>query len=238
MAFASSAINQIQDARIDSLMVRTRHRPIPSGRVKPFQAAIIAAMTGISGFLVLWIFLSSSLPAWLSLLTLISYNAMYTPLKRITAFAVIPGALVGALPPMIGWTAAGGQPTDASILFVAFFFFVGQIPHFWLILLKYGDEYAQAGLPTLNRLFSRRQIMNMTLGWVAATVMAALLLPLTGVIQSTAGAVAVIMLSAMLLLSLRNWLKPGKTPDPQRAFMAINLYYLGMMGLLIIDAMA
>ena len=237
MSFASSAINQMQDADVDALMNRTRKRPIPAGNVKKWQALLLAVLTGSIGFLLL-LYNETSLPARLSLITLICYNLVYTPLKRLTAFAVIPGALVGALPPVIGWTAAGGQPFAAPILFVAFFFFVGQIPHFWLILLKYGDDYEKAGLPTLNRLFSRRQIMNMTLGWVAATVMAALLLPLTGVIHTTAGAVAVILLSTMLLLSLRNWLKPGKVPDPHHAFMAINLYYLAMMGLLIIDAMA
>ena len=235
MSFASSAINQVQDAAIDSRMERTRRRPIPSKKVKPWQALLVAVMAAIAGFALL-LQNDTQLPAWLSLITLLLYNAMYTPLKRITAFAVIPGALVGALPPMIGWTAAGGQPFDAPILFVAFFFFVGQIPHFWLILLKYGDDYEKAGLPTLSKVFSKRQIVHMTMVWVAATVMAALLLPFTGVIRTTVGSATAIVLSGILLLSLKSWLKPGKSPNPHHAFMAINLYYLGMMGLLIIDA--
>ncbi len=78
------------------------------------------------------------LAAALGIFTLLWYNLVYTPLKRITAFAVLPGALIGAMPPLIGWTAAGGNPLDMEIMAVAFLLFVGQMPHYWLLLLKIG----------------------------------------------------------------------------------------------------
>ena len=91
----------------------------------------------------------------LSWLTLFFYNPVYTPLKRVTAFAVIPGSMVGALPPMIGWAGAGGSLTSEIIILVAIFFFIGQIPHFWLFLLMFGDQYKLADLPSLNQIFQQ-----------------------------------------------------------------------------------
>lgn len=237
MSFTSSAINQVQDAGIDSRMERTRKRPIPSGRIKPYQAMIVAQFTGLAGFLMLAHFNASSTPAILSLVTLACYNLVYTPLKRVTAFAVLPGALVGALPPIIGWTAAGGSMLHPHILLLGFFFFVGQIPHFWLILLKYDEDYTAAGLPTLLQLFSVNQIRTMTLAWVAATAMAALLLPIAKVIQTTGLAMLIILLTAFLLLSFRKWFQAGAMPNPQKAFTALNFYYLIMMVVIVVDAM-
>lgn len=237
MAFASSAINQVQDARIDALMPRTRHRPIPSGKVKPMHALLIAILFGTAGFMLLWFCCPPRLPTWLGLITLACYNLVYTPLKRLTAFAVLPGALVGALPPIIGYTAAGGLITNTDILLVACFFFVGQIPHFWLILLKYDKEYQAAGLPTLLQIFSLNQVRIMTMVWVAATTMTGILLPIAGVIRSGIAAFVVLLITLLLLVSLRKWLTQKTITRPGRAFMNINLYYLGMMALLIADAL-
>ncbi len=237
MSFASSAINHVQDADIDRLMERTRKRPIPSGRLTTHQSLIVALITGLSGFFILMYFLNTNLPAWLSLVTLACYNLIYTPLKKVTAFAVIPGAMVGALPPMIGWTAAGGHILDPHILFVGFFFFVGQIPHFWLILLKYEKDYTAAGIPTLLQLFSLPQIYRLTLAWVAVTTMAAILLIVAGVLQTTTCAVLVIMLTLAILVSFLPWLKAGHQQNPHRAFMNINLFYLTMMLVIIADAL-
>ena len=90
------------------------------------------------------------LAALLGLITVVWYNGIYTPLKRVTAFAAIPGGVVGAIPPVIGWVSGGGDPTDARIIVVAFFFFVWQVPHFWLLLMRIGGDYERAGLPSLT----------------------------------------------------------------------------------------
>jgi protoheme IX farnesyltransferase len=83
---------------------------------------------------------------------------VYTFLKRKTGFAVIPGSLTGALPPLIGWVAAGGGVTEPLIIYISVFVFIWQIPHFWLRILIYGKEYQEAGLPTLFEHFTKRQI--------------------------------------------------------------------------------
>jgi protoheme IX farnesyltransferase len=117
----------------------------------------------------------------LGVFTVLWYNGVYTPLKRVSAFAAIPGGVVGAVPPIIGWTAAGGEATDPRILAVAFFFFVWQVPHFWLLLLRIGDDYARAGLPTLTRVFTRAQLARIIYVWMIATAAACVSLPVFGV---------------------------------------------------------
>ena len=105
----------------------------------------------------------------MALFTIFWYNVIYTYSKRITAFAVVPGAITGALPPLIGWVAAGGGIFDKPIVFVEFLFFTGQIPHFWLLILKYGEEYKKAGIPSLTEVLSRTQIGRLTFTWVVAS---------------------------------------------------------------------
>ena len=95
-----------------------------------------------------------------------------------------PGAVTGALPPLIGWVAAGGGVWDKPIIFLEFLFFTGQIPHFWLLILKYGEEYEKAGIPSLTEILSRSQINRLTFTWVVISVIAALFLCHFGIIQT------------------------------------------------------
>ncbi|MBD3293799.1 MAG: hypothetical protein GF393_12820, partial [Armatimonadia bacterium] len=117
LACGSAALNQVQEARIDRRMARTRGRPVPSKRI-PAEWALFAALALIGAGLYL---LSSIRTHTLTLLVLAGlavfwYNGVYILLKRITAFAVVPGALVGSIPPLIGWAAGGGMITDPAIL--------------------------------------------------------------------------------------------------------------------------
>ena len=183
MACGSSAINQYQERNSDARMNRTKGRPIPSGRISPRNALLAGLFLSISGEFIL--FTGSGLGiALLGLLALFWYNGIYTPLKSRTAFAVIPGAVIGAIPPLVGWVAAGGELSDPHALILAFFFFIWQVPHFWLLMLKYGKEYAAVGLPSITSLFSIRQIKNITFIWIFATVVAAFMLPVFGIVQS------------------------------------------------------
>lgn len=237
LSSASAVINQAQEAGTDRLMERTRMRPIPAGKVGKKTAWLLATILAVAGFSLLW-FGCGMLPAWLALFTLLWYNGIYTPLKKFTAFAVIPGSLVGALPPVIGWTAAGGDPWHPHILMVAFFFFVGQIPHFWLIMMRYGPDYELAGFPTLGRIFSQRQVHALTLGWIVATAMAALLLMLFGVIVTTFFSAVLLLGTLGLLLSFLPWFnRREESIQSGPAFRNINLFYLLVMLVLIGDAL-
>src|SRR5262249_55606588 len=119
LAMGSAALNQWQERTLDARMERTRRRPIPSGAMSPADAlAVVAVLAGAGVFLLLR---SSALAAALGLAAMAWYNGVYTFLKRVTAFAAVPGALIGALPPAIGWTAAGGSPLDRPVLALCFF---------------------------------------------------------------------------------------------------------------------
>ena len=235
LACASCALNQVQEARYDRIMRRTLNRPIPSGRID-VDWALFWVLCLLGGGL----YALSLVPAHvLTVLALgggcfLWYNGVYTYLKRITAFAVVPGALVGAAPPIIGWTAGGGIAWDPSILEVGFFFFLWQIPHFWLLLLLWGEDYAAAGLPTLTRLFSKAQLTRITSAWILAVAATGAFLSFRlGPVFRT----AVLALTIWLVLRALAFLRAGEKTRYFRAFMEINGYTLGMMMLLSADAL-
>ena len=159
LAAGASALNQVQEARTDGLMPRTMGRPIPSGRIDRSTALFVAGLMILLGlFCLASVGRNTVTLLYQGVFAVLWYNGVYTGLKRVTAFAVVPGALIGSIPPLIGYTAAGGLPTDPLILLVAAFLFIWQVPHFWLLLLMWGDQYGQAGMPTLTRVFSRMQL--------------------------------------------------------------------------------
>ena len=235
LSSSSAALNQIQERRTDALMPRTAQRPLPSGQITLAGAILFSVLCAITGS-VLLLLTGYPLAAAIGIFTLCWYNLVYTPLKRVTAFAVLPGALIGALPPLIGWTAAGGNPLDMEILAVAFLLFVGQMPHYWLLLIKIGDEYHQAGMPVITSLFDQRQIRNLSFVWIAATGVCVLMLPATPIIRNQAMsllliAAAIFFLIRMFLLSYRgNLLEHWK-----KAFITVNLFYLLIILVLIAD---
>jgi len=235
IAAGSSAFNQIQERKYDSAMQRTHKRPLPAGKVSYINAIIWALFLSVSGFFILWHFTTIT-AAIIAGITLVWYNLLYTPLKRITPWAIIPGAFVGALPPAIGWTAAGGNIFDQKIIFISFFFFMGQIPHFWLILLKHGKDYQRAGFPTITGIFSNIQISRLTFTWTAATAVTAIYLAVFGIIRSDLFATIMVVISVILMILFAFW--PGfKNPSHvNRAFIIMNTYFLLAMLILIGDA--
>ena len=149
LACSSSALNQYQESDIDNLMQRTKNRPIPSGKVSGNTVFNLSILLLVTGSLTLYLFTNFT-ALIIGLFTFLWYNGVYTPLKRRSAFAIIPGSLVGALPPIAGWASAGGSLQDFNIYLIAFYFFIWQIPHFWLLLLLYGKDYQSAGFPVLK----------------------------------------------------------------------------------------
>jgi len=235
LSMGSSAFNQIQERHTDAQMKRTAGRPIPAGIINLQRAILFAIVCALLGTALLML-TGIPLSAGIGIFTLLWYNLVYTPLKRITAFAVLPGALIGALPPLIGWTAAGGIPWDMQIITVGFLLFVGQMPHYWLLLLKIGNEFHEAGLPVITSLFDPRQIRNLSFIWIAATGVIVLMLPATPIIQNQiiSGVLiiaAVLFLIRMFLLTYRGEL----IYRWKKAFITVNLFYLLIILVLIAD---
>jgi protoheme IX farnesyltransferase len=234
LACGSSAINHFQERDKDALMERTKDRPIPSGRISPNGALLFALVLSIAGS---WVLYSSAgmVAMQLGLLALIWYNGIYTPLKRKTAFAVFPGSVIGAIPPLVGWVAGGGSLLDFRALILAFFFFIWQVPHFWLLMLKYGEQYKAAGYPSITSVYTTGQIKNITFIWIIATAVSALMLPFFDVVNSFFVIVGMIIASIWLMIVFGKMALIRDSIKPFFYFMRINYFVLTIIILLTID---
>jgi protoheme IX farnesyltransferase len=153
VAGGASALNQLLERHSDALMHRTANRPLPAGRLQPAEVLAFGLALGVGGTVYLVLTLSQPLAALVAAFTFVCYVGVYTPLKPLTPLNTLVGAVPGALPPVIGWTAARGEITlDALALFLILFLW--QVPHFLAIAWIYREEYARAGLcmlPVVDR---------------------------------------------------------------------------------------
>ncbi|MCG6186574.1 protoheme IX farnesyltransferase [Maribellus maritimus] len=235
LSCGSSALNHWQERKTDALMPRTQNRPIPAGRVRAANGLLIAILYVVIGALIL-LLTAPTAALIVGFITLFFYNAVYTPLKKVTAFAVIPGSFVGALPPMIGWAGAGGSLTSEVILLVSVFFFIGQIPHFWLLLLMFGDQYKKAKLPSLNQIFNEMQIKRITYTWILTTIASALLVILF-VFNNRLLIFVLLFYTFYLLSSLSMAVFVKEEFKVRPAFYKLNFLYLFMMIFLVTDGL-
>jgi protoheme IX farnesyltransferase len=234
LASGASAFNQYQEWPYDEKMERTRKRPLPSRRISTAEALRISMIFIIGGMLLL-LYYAPPVCFILGLLNLIWYNGVYTYLKRKTAFAVVPGALTGAIPIFMGWTAGGGLLTAPEALFLAFFLFLWQMPHFWLLTLKYGHEYRHAGFPVLTDFFSELQIKLVVMGWMIASSGASMLLVHFNIIHHPALGFTIFGLNISLLFIMVWQLFIANPMRYRLIFMAANLFMMIVMLSLIAD---
>jgi heme o synthase len=235
MAVSASVLNQIQEVDTDRKMARTAARPLPSGRIRPWKAVVYFLLTLISGAVLVWL-AGNTAALIVSLITLLWYNGVYTYLKRITALAVIPGAFTGALPPLIGWIAAGGNPFDITIILIQILFFTGQIPHFWLLVLRYGPEYEKAGMPSLTAVVSRDSIYRMIFLFVATFSIIILFLGSYDIVHNRL-IFWILMLLSFILTGYFYILITGKRNNLPMYSVLLNLYFLAVILLLLTDRM-
>jgi heme o synthase len=164
LSSGSAALNQYTEKIADSIMDRTRNRPIPSKRISEKTALLISSLLLLSGFI--FLSLNGITPLLLGFFNVLMYNLVYTRLKKITVLSIIPGAVVGAIPPMIGFSSAGGSLMHLYNIAFALFMFLWQLPHFWLIVIKYGKEYKAAGFATISKYLNENQIKYLIFFWV------------------------------------------------------------------------
>jgi protoheme IX farnesyltransferase len=146
---AASILNQWLECRSDANMNRTANRPLPSGRLGKGEVLTLGLGLAVVGLAYMLVGVPSPLATYVTAFTLVSYVAIYTPLKRLTTLNTLVGAVPGAMPPVIGWVAVRGR-IDAGALLVFLILFVWQVPHFLAIAWMYREDYARAGLKMLS----------------------------------------------------------------------------------------
>lgn len=144
---SANALNMWWEREGDRHMARTRNRPLPAGRMDPSAALCFGVLMGVLSAVVLAVWVNP-LTSWLGLFAIVSYVLVYTPLKRRSSFAVIAGAVPGAMPPLMGWTAATGHVDVVGLVLFALLF-VWQIPHTVAISFYCKADYDRAGIRTL-----------------------------------------------------------------------------------------
>ncbi|MGO9611642.1 MAG: protoheme IX farnesyltransferase [Dissulfurispiraceae bacterium] len=236
LSAGASALNQYQERISDGCMSRTAGRPLPSKRVRTARAACFSLALICTGLAVL-LFGCDSLSAALGLLAVGCYNGLYTFLKKISAVAIIPGSLIGTIPPAIGWAAAGGSMTDSRLLALCFFSLLWQIPHFWLFLLRFGKEYEDAGLPSLSGLFTSAQQIRIAFLWLLSTAVSSSFMFLYGLVH--------LSLLGFSLFSISLWIAWQaviflRTDGINRYYLhrSINYYMLFVMVVVSLDRLA
>jgi len=235
LASGASALNQYQERKLDSAMIRTCQRPLPSGALSPEHALLFSIGLILSGLILLA--QTGKLQAFgLGLFALFWYNGIYIYLKKRTAFASVPGAVVGMVAPAIGWVFAEGALFSARLAAICFIFFIWQIPHFWLLLLHHADEYKKAGLPSLTDIMRPAQISRVTFTWIFAASVASLLLPLYGAIKSPVVYFLFIPPAIWLIWNAGRLVKRQPVPSlSPELFKKINIYLLLVMSLLSLE---
>ena len=233
VAGGASAFNQVIERDTDLLMRRTRLRPVPDGRLQSGEALVFATVTALAGLGILAVG-ANLLSASVALATLLSYAAVYTPLKRRSSFATVIGAIPGALPPVIGWAAATGTLSRGGwVLFGILFLW--QLPHFLAIAWIYREDYARAGFPMLpviepdGRSTGRQAVL-----YTAALLPLSLAPTLIGMTGPVYFAGALVLTAGFLYLSIK-FARTRAVPDARRLFFG-SIIYLPLLWILMIAA--
>lgn len=232
LALGAGALNQIQEREEDAQMDRTKKRPLPSGRLTLRFAAVLTFALILFGAALLSLV---SIPVLaLGIFAVVSYNGLYTLWwKRKMAFAAVPGAIPGALPILIGFQAAVRDMADIRGYYLFAILFFWQMPHFWVLALKYSQDYERGGFPTLpvalGNQVTRFQITLWCLAYAGIGLLSVLFFP-TGII----GMVGSLVTSSWLIYELVRFLKQPEQKTWLRFFLSINFSLL--LYLLVISA--
>jgi protoheme IX farnesyltransferase len=232
-AFGANILNQWWEAEPDSHMLRTRERPLPAGRINRSMAAGLGLATAAFGLLILAIG-TNPLTTLLSLFVILLYVLVYTPLKVKTPLNTVVGAICGAVPPMMGWTAATGR-LDAGAWILGGILFAWQIPHFLALAWLYRDDYARGGFRMLPSVDEDGHLTGRL-----AFLYAAALLPITAALSAfgvTGGAFLVTSQMVGILFVGLGWvfLRSRSRIAARRLFLASILYLPILLGLMVVD---
>jgi protoheme IX farnesyltransferase len=232
VAAGTNALNQYVEREHDAKMRRTRTRPLPDGRITPRSALVFSAAIAVIGTVYL-VATVNVLTAMLGALTLTSYIFVYTPLKRVSTICTVIGAVPGAIPPLMGWTAATGSVGAGGwILFGILFFW--QLPHFMAISWMYREDYGRAGFAMLSvrdteGTATARQAILYSLGLIAVSALPPLF-ALAGLGYLVGAMVSGVALTAAAIV----FFFERSNRNARRLFMLSNIYLIVVMLLLVV----
>jgi heme o synthase len=234
LASGTSVLNQFQERKVDALMNRTKRRPIPAGDIDAGWALMISFFFILCGVF-LFALRSLWIPLSLGIFNIMLYNGIYTPLKKRTTFSLIIGALTGAVPVLMGWTAAGGNILDHRALALALFIFFWQIPHFWLLMLTHSTDYKNAGIPAITDNLSLDQVKRLILIWLFASTLTSLFLILKEFVHPYLSGIPVMILNLAILIVtfFRFFLK--KSESFRFLFILVNIFLFAVLCTLLIE---
>ncbi len=233
VAGGASVLNQYAERDFDARMLRTRHRPLPAGRLQPAEALAFGLVLSAAGLTLLGAG-TNALTAALGLAASASYVLLYTPLKRVTSLCTVVGAIPGAIPPLMGWAAArGGLDRTAWALFSILFLW--QLPHFLALAWMYREDYARGGFPML----AVSDADGSSTGRQALLYSAALL-PVTLAAGLFAGAGPVFLWGGLaaglaFLAGAALFARRREIAWARRLFLASVLYLPAVLGLMVFD---
>jgi protoheme IX farnesyltransferase len=230
----ASALNQFLERHSDARMHRTENRPLPSGRLQPVEVLVFGLALGICGTLYLALTLRQPTAALVAATAFVSYVFIYTPLKRLTSLNTLIGAVPGALPPVIGWTAVSGS-LDMRVIVLFLILYLWQVPHFLAIAWIYRADYARAGLRMLPVVDPRgaitaRQMVVYCLALIPISLMPALL-GSAGLIYL----VGAIVLGIMFLASTIGFGRSHSIAQARRVLRASLIYLPALLAMLLVD---
>lgn len=225
-AGGAGAVNMYIDRDIDDLMVRTRSRPIPSGRIPAHHAAIVGWAMGIASFF--WLAATVNLlSAALGVGAFLFYVVIYSMwLKRTTVHNTVLGGVAGAAPPLIGWAAVTGSIEWTGVL-LFLVVFAWQPPHFWALALLLADDYRDAKIPMLPAVRGETETKQQTLLWSVLTVAVTLALGITAQLGALYFSVAVVGGVGFVVVAWRLYRTPGTEAAP--AMFRYSTSYLALL---------
>jgi heme o synthase len=226
-----STLNQYLERESDGLMRRTQNRPLPAGRLSAGAAAWFGGLVSLAGLSYLTFLVNPLSGAW-GFAALASYVFVYTPLKRRTTLCTFIGAFPGALPPLIGWTAATNQTGVAALVLFAILF-LWQFPHFHAIAMLYADDYARAEikmLPVVER--DWRRTAGEIVAYAALLVPVSLLPTLLGLSGKVYFVGALLLGAWFLAVSVKT--ARAKTKAQSRALLKASVVYLPLLYILMV----
>jgi heme o synthase len=228
-------LNNIQDRDIDTMSERTCNRTLPRHRVTVGYATLQGGLLVAGALCLLFVLTDSHLPVLLGALAVVLYNGCYTPLKRTSLWAMVPGTLCGMLPPLIGWTASPGGGSILEIVLVMALMGLWQLPHTWLVLCRYSSKDPGHTLPSFTDRLGAGALKRILFVWVLAFAVLTVLFAGNPAVSTGIVRWMIVLNSAGLALGFFVGLYIQKQPPYGRLFLHLNVALAVVMSLVVFE---